>query len=299
MDNLHIAKAIALECGILRADQDLNEVVIEGQEFRSLTTIEFTQGVEEQTNPEVNKQELEQIRQVALSQQMEMLKGQVVTVTGNGTNDAPALKELDIGLSMGIQGTKVAKESSDIFCNGEGVYNNIQKFIQFQLTVNVAALVINFIVIISSGDVPLTKVRLLRVNLIMDTLGALALATERPAGELMDQKPVGRTASLITNVMWRNLTAQALYQVSILLTMQFKGESIFGVTRKVRDTMIFNSFVICQVFNEFNVGKQEKKNVFEGIHRNRLFVGIVASTVVLQVVMVEFLKRFADTEKLN
>ncbi|KAL5984180.1 putative calcium-transporting ATPase 13, plasma membrane-type [Asimina triloba] len=127
----------------------------------------------------------------------------------------------------------------------------------------------------------------------------LALATERPARELMDQKPVGRTASLITNVMWRNLTAQALYQVSILLTMQFKGESIFGVTRKVRDTMIFNSFVLCQVFNEFNVRKQEKKNVFEGIHRNRLFVGIVASTVVLRVVMVEFLKRFADTERLN
>ncbi|KAL5988707.1 putative calcium-transporting ATPase 13, plasma membrane-type [Asimina triloba] len=306
-DNLHTARAIALECGILRADQDLNEAVIEGQEFRSLTT-EQRMAIVDKISVMARSSPFDKLLMVKSLKQ----KGQVVAVTGDGTNDAPALKESDIGLSMGIQGTEVAKESSDIvilddnFTSvvtvlqwGRCVYNNIQKFIQFQLTVNVAALVINFVAAVSSGDVPLTAVQLLWVNLIMDTLGALALATERPTRELMDQKPVGRTAPLITNVMWRNLTAQALYQVAILLTMQFKGELIFGVNRKVRDTMIFNSFVLCQVFNEFNARKLEKKNVFEGIHRNRLFVGIVAGTVVLQVVMVEFLKRFADTERLN
>ena len=182
---------------------------------------------------------------------------------------------------------------------GRCVYNNIQKFIQFQLTVNVAALVINFVAAVSAGEVPLTAVQLLWVNLIMDTLGALALATEKPTDGLMASPPVGRTEPLITNVMWRNLLAQALYQISVLLTLQFKGKEIFNVNDKVKDTLIFNAFVLCQVFNEFNARKLEKKNVFEGIHRNKLFMGIIGIAVVLQVLMVEFLKKFADTERLD
>ncbi|KAL8162748.1 hypothetical protein V2J09_014237 [Rumex salicifolius] len=292
-DNIFTAKAIATECGILRLDQDLTGAVIEGPEFRSYTDSERMERVDK-------------IRVMARSSPLDKLlmvqclkkKGHVVAVTGDGTNDAPALKEADIGLSMGIQGTEVAKESSDIvilddnFASvatvlswGRCVYNNIQKFIQFQLTVNVAALTINFIAAVSAGDVPLTAVQLLWVNLIMDTLGALALATEKPTKELMEKTPVGRTEPLITNIMWRNLAAQAGYQIAILLTLQFKGESIFGVDSKV--------------FNEFNARKMEKKNVFEGIHKNKLFLGIIGMTIVLQVVMVEFLKKFANTERLN
>ncbi|KAI3678883.1 hypothetical protein L6452_38187 [Arctium lappa] len=219
-------------------------------------------------------------------------KGHVVAVTGDGTNDAPALKEADIGLSMGIQGTEVAKQSSDIVILdddiasvstvlmwGRCVYNNIQKFIQFQLTVNVAALVINFIAAVSAG--------------------ALALATERPTDELMNKPPVGRVEPLITNVMWRNLFAQSLYQIIILLTFQFRGKMIFNVNERVKNTIIFNTFVFCQVFNEFNSRKLEQRNIFRGIHTNRLFLGIIGMTIILQVVMVEFLKNFADTEKLN
>ncbi|XP_055813584.1 putative calcium-transporting ATPase 13, plasma membrane-type [Solanum dulcamara] len=307
-DNVFTAKAIATECGILHPKQEVDEgAVIEGEEFRNLTD-------------EVRMERVEKIRVMARSSPFDKLlmvqclrkKGHVVAVTGDGTNDAPALKEADIGLSMGIQGTEVAKESSDIvilddnFASvatvlkwGRCVYNNIQKFIQFQLTVNVAALVINFVAAVSSGEVPLTAVQLLWVNLIMDTLGALALATEKPTEELMKRKPVGRTAPLITNVMWRNLMAQALYQIAVLLTLQFKGESIFGVNKKVNDTLIFNTFVLCQVFNEFNARNLEKKNAFEGIHKNTLFMAIIGIILVLQVVMVEFLKKFANTERLN
>jgi Ca2+-transporting ATPase len=239
-------------------------------------------------------------------------KGHVVAVTGDGTNDAPALKEADIGLSMGIQGTEVAKESSDIvilddnFTSvvtvlrwGRCVYNNIQKFIQFQLTVNVAALVINFVAAVSSGKIPLTAVQLLWVNLIMDTLGALALATEQPTNDLMTRPPVGRSDPLITKIMWRNLLAQALYQVTILLTLQFKGKAIFGVDEEVKNTLIFNTFVLCQVFNEFNARKMEKMNIFKGIHKNKLFLAIIGITITLQVLMVELLKKFASTERLN
>ncbi|KAI3469634.1 hypothetical protein Pfo_026297 [Paulownia fortunei] len=307
-DNVFTAKAIATECGILHPNQEVDDgSVVEGVEFRNYT--------EEERMEKVDK-----IRVMARSSPFDKLlmvqclkrKGHVVAVTGDGTNDAPALKEADIGLSMGIQGTEVAKESSDIvilddnFASvatvlrwGRCVYSNIQKFIQFQLTVNVAALVINFVAAVSAGEVPLTAVQLLWVNLIMDTLGALALATEKPTKELMEKRPVGRTEPLISNVMWRNLLAQALYQIAVLLILQFKGESILGISEEVNDTLIFNTFVLCQVFNEFNARKLEKKNVFEGIHRNKLFVGIIGITVVLQVVMVEFLKKFADTERLN
>ncbi|XP_062085237.1 calcium-transporting ATPase 12, plasma membrane-type isoform X2 [Humulus lupulus] len=309
-DNVFTAKAIAAECGILEAatgDEVTEGQVVEGIEFRNYTL-------------EDRMKKIDNIRVMARSSPFDKLlmvqclkaKGHVVAVTGDGTNDAPALKEADIGLSMGIQGTEVAKESSDIvilddnFASvvtvlrwGRCVYNNIQKFIQFQLTVNVAALVINFIAAVSAGEVPLTAVQLLWVNLIMDTLGALALATERPSNELMKKRPVGRTAPLITNIMWRNLLAQSLYQIAILLFLQFNGESIFHVSKEVNDTLIFNTFVLCQVFNEFNSRSMEKKNVFKGVHRNKLFMGIIGFTIVLQVVMVEFLKKFADTTNLN
>lgn len=307
-DNIFTAKAIATECGILEFNHQLETgVVIEGVEFRNYTH-------------EERMEKVDKICVMARSSPFDKLlmveclkkRGDVVAVTGDGTNDAPALKEADIGLSMGIQGTEVAKESSDIvilddnFASvatvvrwGRCVYNNIQKFIQFQLTVNVAALVINFIAAVSAGEVPLTAVQLLWVNLIMDTLGALALATERPTDELMQRPPVGRTEPLITNIMWRNLLAQALYQISILLTLQFQGESIFNVTPEVNDTIIFNTFVLCQVFNEFNARKLEKQNVFKGLHQNHLFLGIIGITIILQVVMVEFLKKFASTERLN
>ncbi|XP_027166859.1 putative calcium-transporting ATPase 13, plasma membrane-type [Coffea eugenioides] len=307
-DNVFTARAIATECGILEPDLEANdELVVEGVEFRNYTD-------------EERMEKVDKIVVMARSSPFDKhlmvkclkAKGHVVAVTGDGTNDAPALKEADIGLSMGIQGTEVAKESSDIvilddnFASvatvltwGRCVYSNIQKFIQFQLTVNVAALVINFVAAISAGEVPLTAVQLLWVNLIMDTLGALALATERPTKDLMDKPPVGRAEPLITNTMWRNLMSQALYQIAVLLTLQFKGKAIFGVSKKVNDTLIFNTFVLCQVFNEFNARKLERKNVFEGIHRNKLFLGIIGVTIILQVVMVEFLKRFADTERLN
>ncbi|KAH1089337.1 hypothetical protein J1N35_016594 [Gossypium stocksii] len=307
-DNVFTARAIATECGILKRGQDLySGAVVEGEEFRNYT-------------PQERMEKVEKIQVMARSSPFDKLlmvqclkqKGHVVGVITDDTDDAPALKEADISLSMGIQGTKVAKESSDIvildsnFASvatvllwGRCVYTNIQKFIQFLLTVNVTALCINFIAAVFTGEVPLTTVQLLWVNVYMDTLGALALVTERPTKELLDKPPVARTEPLITNIMWRNLLAQALYQIAVLLTLQFNGESIFGVTKKVNQTLVFNTFMLCQVFNKVNARKFERKNVFDDIHENKMFIGIIGVSIVLQVVMVEFLKRFTDTERLN
>ncbi|XP_027353594.1 calcium-transporting ATPase 8, plasma membrane-type-like [Abrus precatorius] len=314
-DNVKTAKAIAVECGILNSFADATEPnIIEGKTFRALSDAERDEIAEAisvmgRSSPTDKLLLVQALRR----------KGHVVAVTGDGTNDAPALHEADIGLAMGIQGTEVAKESSDIiilddnFASvvkvvrwGRSVYANIQKFIQFQLTVNVAALVINVVAAVSSGDVPLNAVQLLWVNLIMDTLGALALATEPPTDHLMDRTPVGRREPLITNIMWRNLLIQAMYQVCVLLVLNFRGRSILGLSHvqndhavTVKNTLIFNAFVLCQIFNEFNARKPDEFNIFKGVTRNYLFMGIIGLTVVLQIVIVEFLGKFTSTVRLN
>ncbi|KAL6585274.1 Calcium-transporting ATPase 9, plasma membrane-type [Orobanche minor] len=314
-DNIQTAKAIALECGILSADSDTSEpYVIEGKKFRELSDKE-----REQVAQKISVMGRSSPTDKLLLVQTLRKQGEVVAVTGDGTNDAPALHEADIGLSMGIQGTEVAKESSDIiilddnFASvvkvvrwGRSVYANIQKFIQFQLTVNVAALVINVVAAISSGDVPLNTVQLLWVNLIMDTLGALALATEPPTDHLMDRTPVGRREPLVTNIMWRNLIIQAIYQVAVLLVLNFAGISILNLdtnqreqANMVKNTVVFNAFVLCQIFNEFNARKPEELNVFTGVTKNPLFTGIVGTTFILQIIIINFLGKFTSTVQLN
>ncbi|KAL3825633.1 hypothetical protein ACJIZ3_021662 [Penstemon smallii] len=314
-DNLQTARAIALECGILGSNENATEpYLMEGKSFRSMTDSQRLDVADKisvmgRSSPNDKLLLVQALRK----------RGHVVAVTGDGTNDAPALHEADIGLAMGIQGTEVAKESSDIiilddnFASvvkvvrwGRSVYANIQKFIQFQLTVNVAALIINVVAAVSSGNVPLNAVQLLWVNLIMDTLGALALATEPPTDHLMRRAPVGRREPLITNIMWRNLLIQALYQVTVLLILNFRGISILKLTPdasgravRIRNTLIFNAFVFCQVFNEFNARKPDQMNVWKGVTKNRLFMGIVGLEVVLQVMIIFFLGKFASTVRLS
>ncbi|KAJ4845751.1 Calcium-transporting ATPase 10, plasma membrane-type [Turnera subulata] len=314
-DNPQTAKAIALECGILNSVEEAVEPnVIEGKVFRAYSDAE-----REDIAEKISVMGRSSPNDKLLLVQALKKRGHVVAVTGDGTNDAPALHEADIGLSMGIQGTEVAKESSDIIILddnfssvvkvvrwGRSVYANIQKFIQFQLTVNVAALIINVVAAVSSGDVPLNAVELLWVNLIMDTLGALALATEPPTDHLMLRSPVGRREPLITNIMWRNLLIQAAYQVSVLLVLNFRGRSLLGLesdtpehASKVKNSLIFNAFVLCQIFNEFNARKPDEFNIFKGIGSNRLFIGIVTVTLVLQVIIIEFIGKFTDTVRLD
>lgn len=156
---------------------------------------------------------------------------------------------------------QVAKESADVVIMddnfatilnvakwGRSVYINIQKFVQFQLTVNIVALMTNFICACVSGSAPLTAVELLWVNMIMDTLGALALATEPPHDGLMKQPPVGRNAHIITRVMWRNIIGQSIYQLIVLGLLQFYGMEMLNLDSDATlRSLIFNTFVFCQV----------------------------------------------------
>ncbi|XP_041018930.1 calcium-transporting ATPase 1-like [Juglans microcarpa x Juglans regia] len=307
-DNINTAKAIARECGILTGEG----IAIEGPEFREKSEEELLEII---PKLQVMARSLP-LDKHTLVKQLRTTFEEVVAVTGDGTNDAPALHEADIGLAMGIAGTEVAKESADVIILddnfstivtvakwGRSVYINIQKFVQFQLTVNVVALIVNFSSACLTGNTPLTAVQLLWVNMIMDTLGALALATEPPNDDLMKRSPVGRKGNFISNVMWRNILGQSLYQFVIIWFLQTRGKAAFRLdgphSDLVLNTIIFNSFVFCQAFNEISSREMEKINVFKGIMENYVFVGVLTCTVLFQIIIIEFLGTFANTTPLS
>ncbi|KAB2076209.1 hypothetical protein ES319_A06G026400v1 [Gossypium barbadense] len=307
-DNINTAKAIAREIGILTDDG----IAIEGPVFREKSEEELYELI-----PKIQVMARSSpMDKHTLVKHLRTSLGEVVAVTGDGTNDAPALHEADIGLAMGIAGTEVAKESADVIILddnfstivtvakwGRSVYINIQKFVQFQLTVNVVALIVNFTSACLTGNAPLTAVQLLWVNMIMDTLGALALATEPPNDDLMKRSPVGRKGNFISNVMWRNILGQSLYQFVIIWFLQTRGKAAFHLdgpdSDLILNTLIFNSFVFCQVFNEISSREMEKINVLKGILKNHVFVAVLSCTIIFQIVIVEFLGTFASTSPLT
>ncbi|XP_076887913.1 putative calcium-transporting ATPase 11, plasma membrane-type isoform X1 [Bidens hawaiensis] len=307
-DNINTAKAIAKECGILTADG----LAIDGPAFREKSDEQLKEII---PRLQVMARSLPLDKHKLVTFLRNELK-EVVAVTGDGTNDAPALHEADIGLAMGIAGTEVAKENADVVIMddnfktivvvarwGRSVYINIQKFVQFQLTVNVVALMTNFVSACTSGSAPLTAVQLLWVNMIMDTLGALALATEPPHDGLMKRPPIGRDVNFITKVMWRNIIGQSIYQLIVLGILQFNGKRLLNLngpdSTVVLNTMIFNTFVFCQVFNEINSRDMEKINVINGMFDSWVFMIVMVCTVTFQIIIVELLGTFASTVPLS
>jgi P-type E1-E2 ATPase len=243
-------------------------------------------------------------------------RGEVVAVTGDGTNDAPALKMADVGFSMNT-GTEVAKKASDVVILddnfrsivtamkwGRNVNENIRKFIQFQCTVNCAAVFIAFVGAVTSGDgeSPLRPVQLLWLNLIMDTMAALALATEPPTDSLLNRPPLGKTAAIISRRMWCNIGGQAFYQIGIQLWLLNAGYSWFGADYYSEEhlTIVFNVFVLMQVFNEFNARKLYNEiNVFKGLLNAPVFLMIIVVTVGVQYLAIVFGGKFMHTIPLD
>lgn len=190
---------------------------------------------------------------------------------------------------------------------GRSVFDNIRKFLQFQLTVNVVALTITFVAALKGKEPPLSAVMMLWVNMIMDTMGALALGTEPPSEDLLHRLPYKRSASLVSNKMIRNIFFQYLYQMALLYYLLLgDGMSHFsdnptGMDEDVKITIIFNTFVLCQVFNEINARSiGDSMNVFHGVFRNPLFVSILVFTLIAQYYIVTYGgKQFVGTVPLD
>ncbi|KAL4786150.1 hypothetical protein BJX76DRAFT_346433 [Aspergillus varians] len=300
-DNISTATAIAESCGIKTKDG----IVMEGPKFRQLAEEDMDRVI---PHLQVLARSSPEDKRILVARLKKL--GETVAVTGDGTNDGPALKTADVGFSMGIAGTEVAKEASSIILLddnfksivtaiawGRAVNDAVAKFLQFQITVNITAVVLTFVSSLYSSDNQsvLTAVQLLWVNLIMDTFAALALATDAPTDQILDRKPVPKSASLFTVTMWKMILGQAIYQLAITFMLYFAGDSILSdylstdphTRQRQLDTIVFNTFVWMQIFNEFNNRRLDNKlNIFEGMHRNYWFIGINCIMVGGQVMII-------------
>ncbi|RWR97716.1 putative calcium-transporting ATPase 13, plasma membrane-type [Cinnamomum micranthum f. kanehirae] len=302
-EDAYTAGLIATECGILHADQD--GAVVGGQEFRSHTDDQRMDMVD-QIRVMTNSSRPDKILMVECLKQ----RGQIVAHMEDYEDDL--LTKSNVRVLTSSSGSRTGRRNSDIVILNDGfasiekllrcgrcIYENARNFLQFQLTVIIVTLVVNCVTAVTTYKIEISAVQILWESLLLETIGALACAAERPTKELMLKGPVSLEETLITSIMWRNIISQALYQIILLLVLQFKSSSIFHVDGSVSDTLIFNTFVLCQVFNLFNSRNLEKRNMFEGIQDNRLFLWIVGMIVSLQVLMVELLYKFACIERLD
>ncbi|CAG1959687.1 unnamed protein product [Fusarium graminearum] len=293
-DNIITGSTIARECGIYRPEE--GGIVMEGPRFRRKSGEELKDIVPHlqvlaRSSPEDKRILVEALKSL----------GETVAVTGDGTNDAPALKLADVGFAMGIAGTEVAKEAADIILMddnfasivkallwGRAVNDSVKKFLQVPVILTFVSAVYS-----DQEQSVLNTVQLLWINLIMDTFAALALATDAPTRSVLDRKPDRKSAPLITSRMWKMIIGQAICQLAISFALYFGGDLLLGYNSKEEqeqkklNALVFNTFVWLQIFNEFNNRRLDNRlNIFEGITRNWFFIIINAIMIGGQVLII-------------
>ena len=315
------AKEIGRQIGLWNDETDTEKNIITGTEFAALTDGELRERVGDlkiiaRARPMDKKRLVEALQ----------ANNEVVAVTGDGTNDAPALKAAHVGLSMG-DGTAVAKEASDItiidnsFASigravmwGRSLYRNIQRFILFQMTVNVAACLIVLAGAFMGLQSPLTVTQMLWVNLIMDTFAAMALASLPPSGNVMKDRPRSRSAFIINNAMWRRIigVGGAFFIILFVILYYFEHTGLANLTEFGRLPMgvntgltpyelslFFTIFVFLQFWNMFNARAFETGRSAFHFKGCQGFVEIAAIILFGQILIVSFGGRFFNVVPLR
>ncbi|MCL2029383.1 MAG: calcium-translocating P-type ATPase, PMCA-type [Deltaproteobacteria bacterium] len=301
-DNQATAYEISAEIGLVSPGEDASKVVVTGDDFMALDDASAEKFAGE-LKVISRAKPLAKQRLVNLLQK----RGEVVAVTGDGSNDAPALNHADVGLAMGITGTSVAKEAADIillddsFASivkaimwGRSLYANIQKFILFQLTINVAALGIALLGPFLGIQLPLTVIQMLWVNLIMDTFAALALASEPPDWSLMEKPPRKPDAFIVTPDMAKAIFAVGGLFVAMFLVLVLVFGQAFPLDPETTQgrhnlSIFFSTFVFLQFWNLFNARMLgQTRSAFSRLSESKLFIIIILAIGLGQIILTQF-----------
>ena len=291
-DNENTASYIAKKIGLISS---FNDIVITSNDLNKLSDEEIKRKL---PNIKVVARSLPQdkSRLVKISQEM----GLVVGMTGDGVNDAPALKKADVGFAFG-SGSEVAKEASDIvllnnnflsisnaILYGRTIFKSIRKFIIFQLTINLCALLISIIGPFIGIDTPVTVVQMLWINMVMDTLAGLAFSFEPPLIEYMEEKPKKKTEGIINLYMVSEIIFTGLYTtVLFVLFLKLPVIRLIFTNNESFMTAFFALFIFCGIFNMFN-SHTSRINILSNLIKNKMFILIVFIIVVVQIILIYY-----------
>ena len=300
-DNINTARAIGNELGLLEGGAK----AVESSYIDTLSDEELREEIKNINIVARSKPETKMRVVTALQ-----ANGEVVGVTGDGINDAPALHKADVGIAMGITGTEVSKSAADIILTddsfstivrgiqwGRGIYENFQRFIQFQLTVNVVAFFIAVLSQILDQEMPFTTIQLLWVNIIMDGPPALALGLEPVRKSVLKRKPVNRNASIITKNMFMTIVGNAL-AISGIILMQMVFNPL-GAAPEEAETVLFGLFAFLALFNAFNCREMGSTSIIPNFLANKIALEIIGGTAVMQLIFTQVFNKFFNTVPLS
>ena len=300
-DNIVTATAIANELHIL----DKDHIAVEAKDIVDLNNDQLSKilpkiSVIARSTPTIKMRVVKLLKAA----------GNVVAVTGDGINDAPALKNADVGIAMGISGTEVSKEASDIvllddsfstivkaIAWGRGIYENIKRFIQFQLTVNASSVIVVFTSIALGLKAPFTALQLLWINIIMDGPPALTLGLEPIHDDLMSRPPTKRKENIVSTVMLTKIGLTGLY-ISVAFLCQYRFNFLGATTQQV-PTVLFALFALFQLFNAFNCRELHSVSIFKNLFKNKIMLLVITITFVMQMLIIQYAGAFFGTIPLD